>query len=255
MITCAIIDDELSAVELLESYAQRIPFMKVVFTSTSAIEGSVYLKTNSPNIVFLDINMPDLLGFDLAEIIGDKSKIIFTTAYSEYAIESYSYNAISYLLKPIPFDKFFKACQKAEAMMSNAAPVAAASTEPIKTTEGEEDFIYVKTDHKGKITKVAYKEILFIESDKNYVTIYTDKKDSIVTLLSLRELEQRLPEQLFFRCHKSFIVALKKIRTLDGNQITFHDLKDEVPLGASYRKAFLKLVGERIMGTLGKKLQ
>ncbi len=246
MIKCIIVDDEPSAVDILKIYVEKIPYLSLQLATTDAIEALTFIQTNQTDLIFLDINMPDISGLDFAKLTQNKAKIIFTTAYSEFALDSYQYNTVDYLMKPVSFDDFLRASQK---VLNNITPQSKESTPNEK--ESVDDYIYVKTEHKGKIAKIMFKDILYVESLKNYVAIYTTDKEQIVSLLTMKEMEERLPSNNFFRCHKSFIVALDKIKAVDGNEIIFQELKDKVPIGATYRDSFFLILNPKILSSKG----
>jgi DNA-binding LytR/AlgR family response regulator len=248
MIKCVIVDDEPSAVDILKIYAEKIPYLDVVYTTSNAIEALTYIQSNTVDLLFLDINMPDISGLDLARLTKGKSKIIFTTAYAEFALESYKYEALDYLMKPISFNDFLMASQKMLAL-ANAKAKNVEKTIVVEAKESNEDYIFVKTEHKGKITKILFSDILYIESLKNYVAIYTTEKEQITTLLTMKEMEERLPSNIFFRSHKSFIVSLDKIKALDGNEIILQNVKDRIPLGATYRDALFLILNPKILAS------
>jgi DNA-binding LytR/AlgR family response regulator len=247
MIKCIIVDDEPSAIDILKIYVDKIPYLEVVLASTDAIEALTYLKANPVDLVFLDINMPDISGLDFAHLAKGKAKIIFTTAYAEFALESYKHEALDYLMKPVSFNDFLTASQKMLALV-NAQPRNVEKVALIEEKEDADDYIYVKTEHKGKLMKILYSDILYIESLKNYISIYTTDKEQTVTLLTMKEMEERLPSNIFFRSHKSFIVSLDKIKAIDGNEIILQNIKDKIPLGATYRDALFLILNPKILG-------
>ncbi|MBC7523245.1 MAG: response regulator transcription factor [Flavobacterium sp.] len=245
MIKCIIVDDEPSAVDILKIYVEKIPYLSLQLATTDAIEALTFIQTNQTDLVFLDINMPDISGLDFAKLTQNKAKIIFTTAYSEFALDSYKYNAVDYLMKPVSFDNFLRASQKL--LNNNNTPQ---NKEPVPDEkEPVEDYFYVKTERKGKISKVMFKDILYVESLKNYVAIHTIDKEQIISLLTMKEMDERLPFNDFFRCHKSFMVALDKIKAVDGNEIIFQELKDKVPIGATYRDSFFLMLNPKILSS------
>ena len=248
MIKCVIIDDEPSAIDILKIYVDKVSYLDMVYATTDAITALTYVQSNPVDLIFLDINMPDISGLDFARLAKGKSKIIFTTAYSEFALESYKYDALDYLMKPIPFDNFLRASQK---MLSLVTAESKNNKDLIGEEEKEitDDYIFVKTEHKGKLTKVLFKDILYIESLKNYVSIYTVDKEQVISLLTMKEMEERLPTSTFFRSHKSFIVSLDKIKALDGNEIILQNIKDKIPLGATYRDALFLKLNPKIMSS------
>ncbi|UYZ61179.1 LytR/AlgR family response regulator transcription factor [Hymenobacter latericus] len=240
MITCLIVDDEQGAIDILQAYISKTPFLELVGACTNPIDALDLLRSRPVDLLFLDIQMPQLSGLAFMRLLQGKTKVVLTTAYSEFAVEGFELDALDYLLKPIAFERFLKAAQKA----------LNASLEPTgrwKPVEQADDYIFVKTESKGKMTKVNFDEIVFVEGMKNYVSINT-REDRIVTLLNIKALEDRLPAKKFIRVHKSYIVSLDKIRALDGNQILFKDMKAYVPLGETYRTAFFDALQEKVMG-------
>ena len=244
MIKCIIVDDEPSAVDILKIYVEKIPYLSLQLATTDAIEALTFIQTNQTDLVFLDINMPDISGLDFAKLTQNKAKVIFTTAYSEFALDSYKYNAVDYLMKPVSFDNFLRASQK----LLNSNTLQNKESVPDEK-EPVDNYFYVKTERKGKISKVMFNDILYIESLKNYVAIHTTDKEQIISLLTMKEMEERLPSNNFFRCHKSFVVALDKIKAVDGNEIIFQELKEKVPIGATYRDSFFLILNPKILSS------
>lgn len=245
MLKIAIVDDEPSAVDILAFYAEKVPYINLEIASTNPMEVLEFIQKNLVDVVFLDINMPDISGLTFAQLIQGKAKIVFTTAYSEFALDGYKYDALDYLMKPISFDQFLRVCQKA----LNLVNTATIQTEVAQTKKKmpTDDYIFVKTEHKGKFTKVNFSDILYVESLKNYVAIYTKNKEQIVTLLSMKDMEERLPSNLFFRSHKSYIISLDKIKSIDGNEILLQDVKDRVPIGLTYREGLFERLNDKMM--------
>ncbi|RSK37518.1 LytR/AlgR family response regulator transcription factor [Hymenobacter metallilatus] len=245
MISCLIVDDEQGAIDILRTFIEKTPFLTLVGSTTNPLEALSMLQSQPVDLVFLDIHMPQLSGLDMMRLITGNTRVILTTAYSEFAVESFELNALDYLLKPIAFERFLKAAQKALNTSIEPSP-------RWQAPEKADDYIFVKTDSKRKMTRVNFDEIVFVEGLKNYVSIYTPD-DRIITLLNIKDLEDRLPPKRFMRVHKSYIVSLDKIRALDGNQILFKDVKDIVPLGDTYRTAFFEALQEKVMGGTGKR--
>jgi DNA-binding LytR/AlgR family response regulator len=239
MISCLIVDDEQGAIDILRTFVEKIPFLSLVGTTTNPLEAIGMLQDKPVDLIFLDIHMPQLSGLDFLRLLKGKTKVILTTAYSEFAVESFELEVLDYLLKPIAFERFLKAVQKA----LNSSLEPSARWQP---TEKADDYIFVKTESKGKMTKINFQDILYVEGLKNYVSINT-VANSIVTLLNIKDLEERLPAHQFMRVHKSYIVSLDKICALDGNQILFKDMKAYVPLGETYRPIFFKALQEKVM--------
>jgi DNA-binding LytR/AlgR family response regulator len=237
-----IVDDEESAINVLRSYVEKVPFLQLVGTALDPLQALELLRQNKAGLVFLDIHMPNLSGLDMMKMIAHPCKVILTTAYSEFAVKGFELEALDYLLKPISFERFLRAAQRAQ---------AAAETVPAEAShhEMENDFIFVKTETKGKMIKVRFSEIMYIEGLKNYVSIYTPE-ERIVTYSSFLQLEEMLPPN-FMRIHKSYIVSLDKIKAVDGNQILLYTMKNYIPMGESYRPAFFNALKQRIIG--GKK--
>ena len=241
MINCIVIDDESHTSKLIESHIEKTPSLSLVKTFRSPIEALSFLQREYIDLIFLDIQMPELTGIEFLKILGGKAKVIITSAYAEYAIEGYEHDVIDYLLKPISFDRFFKAAQKA---INTTLPSA-----PNSTIEGNSDFILVKTETKGKMVKIDTKDIYYIEGLKNYVSIYT-LNDRIIALLNIKDLEQNLPTAHFLRVHKSYIVNIDKISAIESNQIVLKDSvvrKNAIPLGVTYRRTFYQTFEKHIM--------
>jgi DNA-binding LytR/AlgR family response regulator len=236
--TTYVIDDEPTGVEILKTYIQQTPSLQLMGSSTNSVEALLSIQKNPVDIVFLDIHMPTLSGIDFLNVMSENKKppkIIITTAFPNYALDGFEHGVVDYLLKPISYDRFIKAVQK-------AALKDVPQTPHIET---EDDFIFVKSDTKGKFIKINFNEIKYVEGLKNYISIYTEN-ERIITLLSLKEVEERLAGKGFVRIHKSYIVASSQIKAVDGNQILMKD-KKYVPLGDSYRTEFFKVLDQFLM--------
>lgn len=219
-IKCIVVDDEPLAIQLLENYVMKIPFLELVFSSENPILALEYIQKNEADLIFLDIQMPELSGINFMKIVGDKLKYILTTAYSEYALEGYEHNVIDYLLKPISFGRFEKSALKAQ--------------ERFPTNESSANsYFFVKSS--GQQHKINFDEILFVESIKDYVNIKTENQEYIV-LDTLKSLESQLPEN-FVRVHKSFILNLNKIEKIDVRNVFLNSGK-EIPIGETYKSEF-----------------
>lgn len=240
-----IVDDEESAINVLRSYVEKVPFLQLVGSAMDPLQALEQLRENKVDLIFLDIHMPNLSGLDMMRMIPPSCKVVLTTAYSEFAVKGFELEALDYLLKPISFERFLRAAQRA------LAAVQAPAAEPEKPSppEMENDFLFVKTETKGKLIKVKFSEIMYIEGLKNYVSIFTPE-ERIVTYTSFIQLEEMLPPS-FMRVHKSYIVPLDKIKAVDGNQILLYNMKNYIPMGESYRSAFFNALKQRIIG--GKK--
>ncbi|MBJ6141943.1 LytTR family DNA-binding domain-containing protein [Hymenobacter sp. BT559] len=236
MISCLVVDDEQSAVDLLCAFIKKTPFLTLVGATTNPLEVLSLLQAQPVDLLFLDIHMPQLSGLDLLRLLPSHTRVILTTAYSEFAVQGFELEALDYLLKPIAFERFLKAAQKAR-------PAVAPPSAPLEAPAA--DYVFVKTESRGKMAKVDFADIVYVEGLKNYVAIQTDS-ERIVTLLNLKDLEDRLPARQFMRVHKSYLVSLDKIRALDGNQIFLKGTNTFVPLGDTYRSAFLDTL--QVMG-------
>lgn len=179
--------------------------------------------------------MPELTGIQFMKICGDKCKVILTTAYPEYALDGFEFDVVDYLLKPISYERFYKAAQKAQQIISPA------KVEIVNAPAATSDYIFIKGDTKNKFIKVNYNEILYIEGLKNYISVYTANQ-RIITYQSLRELETQLPQPPFYRVHKSYIISLEKIKMIDGNALYIGE--QSIPIGDTYREGFFKIVRE-----------
>ena len=240
MIRCIIVDDEPLALHVLEDYISKIPFLHLVKATTNPIEALTLVQEKEADLVFLDVQMPELTGIQFLKIANGKAKVILTTAYPQYALEGYELDVIDYLLKPIAFDRFFKAVQKAQAILQPAAvkPVALAESTPQKPQqEFLSDFIFVKTEH--KIQKVYLNDILFIEGLKDYISIFTPA-ERIITLQNMKKMEDALPTKYFMRVHKSYIVSINKIDSIERSRIFIGD--KIIPVGDTYRDEFFKII-------------
>jgi DNA-binding LytR/AlgR family response regulator len=248
MIRCLAVDDEAPALLILADYIGQLPFLELVGTTTNPIEALTMVQQGQVDLVFLDIQMPKLTGLQFLKLAGNKCKVILTTAYPEYALEGYENDVVDYLLKPISFERFFKAAQKALALMPGPAapapiaaslPAAAPATAVAPPAVGH---MFVKGESKNKFLRVNYADILYIEGLSNYVSIQMPTQ-RVVTYQTLKELAETLPQPPFLRVHKSFIVSLDKIRMVDGNTIYIQD--KEIPVSDTYREQLYRLIREQ----------
>jgi len=237
MTNCLIVDDEQHAIDILVHYVSQTPFLHLAATTTNPIEALQIFNTQKIDLIFLDIQMPELTGIDFIKAIQGKADVILTTAYSEFALESYELNVVDYLLKPIRFPRFLQAVQK----VTNAETEEAADT-----TEIEDDYIFVKTESKGKLLKITLNEIDYIEGMKNYVAIYCAGKKTLV-YTSMKELEERLPHKSFIRVHKSFIIPIAKITGIEGNLLRLKNVTAEVQIGESYKNDLMEIIRNKMI--------
>jgi two-component system, LytTR family, response regulator len=237
------LDDEPLALRVIESHAAKIPFLELVHSTTNAVEALVRAQQGDIQLLFLDIQMPDLTGMQFMQLMKGQCKIILTTAYPQYALEGYEYSVVDYLLKPISFDRFLKAVQKVQELIQAAPPQYIAENlpilpiSPVETPQIAQDFIFVKTEY--KLQRVAHADILFIEGGKNYITIHTPK-ERILSLMTLSKIEEMLPAPQFLRVHKSWLVAINKIDSVERQRIFIG--KVIIPIGDTYKDEFMKLV-------------
>lgn len=234
MINCIVIDDEKPAINVLKKMIALMPELNLVGVATTPMEGLRLIAQASPDLVFLDIQMGDFDGIELARMVEGKTKIIFCTAHVEYASQSYEVNAIDYLLKPIEFPRFKIAVQKLlDTLTGSITPVDAI----------QDDYILVKQGDKGKWLKIDIDDIVWIKALNNYVQFH-GRELKAMAYITLRELETRLPAASFLRVHKSYIISLKHIRSVEGNIITMKPDEHPIPIGAMYKTLFM----ERILG-------
>lgn len=221
-LNCAIIDDEPLAADLLSSYAEKTPFLNLIGTYNSAISAIKELRNNPADIIFLDIQMPELSGIEFAKILPRETKIIFTTAFNQYALEGYKVNAIDYLLKPISYDDFLKAANKAFEWFNTIHK---------QETYKKDRFILIKSDY--KLQRISLDDILYIEGLKDYVRIYLENGNKIMSLMNMKKLEDYLPKPEFMRTHRSYIVHMAKITTIDRFRFVFGNVY--IPISDSYK--------------------
>ena len=210
---CVIIDDEPLAVELLEDFVKKVDTLELISTFNNAIDAVSFINQNNVDLIFLDIQMPHFSGIDFLNTIEKKPLVIFTTAYSDYAVEGFNLGAVDYLVKPIPFHRFLKAVVRAQQVLQ---PVATpALTESTNTPEIEQDFMFVRAEYEN--VKLNFADILFIEGLKDYVKIYTTDNKFTLTLISLIKLENLLSSKGFARIHRSYIINIKHVKSIQKN--------------------------------------
>lgn len=226
MISCIAIEDEPLALKQIETYIAKTPFLKFMGGFTNAFDAIEILNSGEVQLLFLDINMPDINGVEFFKSLVTRPSVIFTTAYSEYALDGFKLDAIDYLLKPFSYAEFMKAALKAQSWLEAKTPIPA--------EEKDEGFIFVKADY--KLVKIAIDDIVYIEGMKEYVRIHLKSSKPVMTLMSMKKLEEILPAQKFMRVHKSYIVNLTKIEMVDKSRILFGD--SYVPVSEQYKEKF-----------------
>lgn len=240
---CIIVDDEPLALGLIESYVKKTPFLNLVGSYSSAVEASSVLSTNPPDLMFLDIQMPEMNGLEFSKLVGDKTKVIFTTAFGQYALDGFKVNALDYLLKPISYTDFLQAANKALNWFKMTSGHSSEATTN-KAEEEEQKSIFVKTDY--KLVQIELDKILYVEGMKDYVKIHLeDQQFPILSLMSMKALEGALPASRFMRVHRSYIVQSSKIKEVERNRIVFG--KTYIPVSDSYKDVFQEFIDKRML--------
>ena len=227
VLRCAIVDDEPLALSLLESYVNKTPFLQLTGKYSSAVQAMKELPGEEVDLLFLDIQMPELNGLEFSQMVDSRTRIVFTTAFGQYAIDGYRVNALDYLLKPISYVDFLQAAMQWFELVQKPEEI---------------DSIFVKSDY--KLVQVELKKIMYIEGLKDYIKIYTeDDAKPILSLMSMKAMEELLPSSRFIRVHRSFIVQKDKIRVIDRGRIVFD--KTYIPISDSYKQVFQAFLDER----------
>jgi len=236
MIRCIVVDDKPLAIDVLKHYISKVPSLTLSFSTVNPLEALNKVLEGEVDLVFLDIQMPELSGLQFMKIVKGKCLVVLTTAYAEYALEGFDNDAVDYLLKPVSFERFYKAVEKAQLILNGQAETAKPNTiMPIK--EKEVSHIFVKTDY--KLVRVNVSDILYIEGLQNYVMIYT-ATEKITSLQTMKKTEDQLPADEFIRIHKSFIVAINKINSIERNRVNIGERT--IALGEVYREAFYRAI-------------
>lgn len=239
MLTCIAVDDEPLALGLVCAFIEQTPFLQLTGRYASAIEALRGLHDQAADLLFLDIQMPDLTGIELARVLdrgqnGPKTRIIFTTAYNQFALESYRVDALDYLVKPFNYEEFLRAAHKAKAYFDliQAPPVPAVAAPP---PAAEEEYLFLKVEY--QLVRLAFRDILYIEGLKDYVKVHLQNQPKpILSLTSLKALEEKLPAHRFMRVHRSFIVALDQIKAITRNTVQIGDVS--IAVSDQYKEAF-----------------
>ena len=232
-LSCIAIDDEPIALDIIEDFASKIPYLEMKASFQNPVEAIEFLDDNQVDLIFLDIQMPELTGFEFLRTLDNAPFIVFTTAYPDYALESYELEAIDYLVKPIAFERFLKAVNKVKKRVATQTKV----TPQESSSTPQKEYVFVKTDY--KTVKIFLDDILYIESLKDYVAFHL-KDEKILSLLSIRGVEEAIADDRFIRVHRSFIINLDKINVVERNLISVGNT--QVPVGESYRTAFKELI-------------
>lgn len=228
---CIIVDDEPPATRILENYIGKVSFLEKTEVFNDSLKALEFLNTQSIDVIFLDIQMPQLTGLQISRIISKDIKVIFTTAYPDFALEGFELNAVDYLLKPISFERFYQAVSKLNTQSKTV----------VSNQNNLPDFLFIKTDGKNKFQKVFLNDILYVESLQNYVCIHTSKQQ-IITHSSLKNVIESLPENNFIQIQKSYVVSLKHLESTDNYSVYING--KELPIGAAYKEAFFDKIEE-----------
>ena len=243
MIRCLAIDDEPLALQQLGAYISKVPFLGLAAQCQSALEARAFLEHDTVDAIFCDINMPDLNGMEFVKSLAIPPLIVFTTAYSEYAIEGFKVNAVDYLLKPFGLQDFQRAAKRLKERLV-ARPIEPYTSNPFEE-EGLEDVLFLKSDR--RIIKVNTSDIRYIEGMSEYIKVWVDNQPKpIITLLSMTKVEEKLPKY-FVRIHRSYIINLNKIQEVNKNSVIV-DAKTYLPIGDMYKESFQTRLGERLLG-------
>ena len=236
-IKCILVDDEPLALNLLESYAIQIPNLEVAGKFTHPVKALEFLQTNPVDLLLIDVQMPDLNGLELVTQLSVKPLIIFTTAYSQYAVEGFKVDAVDYLLKPIDLPDFQRAINKATELLE----LRSTKNTNIETNK---EFLFIKSEY--KIIRINFGEIIYIQGMSEYVKIHLTGRKPVMSLLSLKALESQLPQSMFMRVHKSYIVNLQKINMIERNEIVYDD-GTIIPISQQYKDAFQAFLDKNFM--------
>ncbi len=240
-IKCLAIDDEPLALQQVAGYIHKLPFLELVAQCSSAFEAMETLEYQDIDLMFVDINMPDLNGLEFVKSLVQKPLLIFTTAYGEYAIEGFKVDAIDYLLKPFSFAEFSKAATKARTQFE----LMKGSKEAPEKLESNGEFLFIKSEY--KLLRINLNDIIYIEGMKEYVRIHLIKENPVMTLLSMKSLEEKLPKSQFMRVHRSYIVNLDKVKTIERFRIVYDD-KTRIPISDNYKEQFQEFLDKNFMG-------
>ena len=225
-LNCAIIDDEPLALEMMSDYVQKTPFLTLTGAYNSAVQAIKTIRENPVDLLFLDIQMPELSGLEFANVLPKRTKVVFTTAFPQYAVEGYEVEAFAYILKPISYEAFLKVAKRAYDWFSQSEKAK---------NYAKDRFIFVKSDY--KLVRIDLDDILFIEGLKDYVRIYTENGDKIMSLMNMKTLEDFLPKPEFLRSHRSYIVHMNKVKCLDRFRMNIGE--NYIPVSESYKDVIL----------------
>jgi DNA-binding LytR/AlgR family response regulator len=244
-LTCIIVDDEPLAVKLMESFVAKTPDLKLLGSFTDSVEAINAIKEQKPNLLFLDIQMPDLNGMELAHMIPAETRVVFTTAFKEYAFESYEVSALDFLLKPIRYNKFMVAVEKAKEWFAKSESPVSQHPSPITNHPSA---IFVRVD--GELRNITISDIIYVNGMKDYVMFYLDSEPKpLITHLTMKAVEEMLPPEKFLRVHRSYIIAVDKIRKVDRNDCIYIG-NEIIHVPDGYQDAFHKFLGTRTINKM-----
>jgi len=235
-IKCIAVDDEPLALKQIGAYIKKTPFLELIALNNSGFEALKCLSTNQIDLIFVDIDMPDLNGMDFVKSLKDKPYIIFTTAYTEYAVDGFKVDATDYLLKPVGYTEFLKAVNKVKNMVDLKANLSSSKAAP--------DHLFVKSEY--KLMRIALADIKYVESMHEYVRIHLVNDKPVMTLVSMKSIEEQLPASKFMRVHRSFIVNLDRIKVVERNRIVF-DNSVYIPVSDQYKDAFQQFIDKNFL--------
>ncbi len=249
MITCVAIDDEPLALRQIKSYIEKTPFLQLIQAFSDSIDAFAYLQENQVDLLFVDINMPDLSGMDFVKSLTNPPKVIFVTAYREYAVEGFQVDAADYLVKPISFSNFLKSVEKTRQRYFSVKEDVKVEDHPISEevpdqVHAEDHYLFIKAEY--KIVRINFNDIKYIEGMRDYVRFHLENEKPIMTLLSMKSLEQHLPKDMFMRVHRSYFVNLNKVHTIERNRIVF-DQKVYIPISDAYKNEFQAFLDRKFL--------
>jgi len=244
MIRCLAIDDEPLALQQIAAYIGKVPFLELAAQCQSALEAHQFLQNDTVDVIFCDINMPDLNGMDFIKSLVAPPLVVFTTAYAEYAVEGFKVNAVDYLLKPFGLQDFMRAANRVRERLEGTTASAPASSTPV-ASDSDTDTIFLKTDY--RIVKVAISDIRYVEAMSEYLKVWIEGDTKpIITLLSMKKMEERLPQN-FMRIHRSYIINLTKILEVNKNRVIM-DRDTYLPIGDMYKETFQNYLDTKFLG-------
>ena len=244
MIRCLAIDDEPLALQQIAAYIGKVPFLELAAQCQSALEAHQFLQNDTVDVIFCDINMPDLNGMDFIKALVAPPLVVFTTAYAEYAVEGFKVNAVDYLLKPFGLQDFMRAANRVRERLEGTTASAPASSTPV-ASDSDTDTIFLKTDY--RIVKVAISDIRYVEAMSEYLKVWIEGDTKpIITLLSMKKMEERLPQN-FMRIHRSYIINLTKIQEVNKNRVIM-DRDTFLPIGDMYKETFQNYLDTKFLG-------